>query len=139
MAFWERHTSCSGNRPSYSLPLAWHEINCCAPRKPFRGRHLLPLCILLSLPLPATRNVVWHLWLDPVSLRVTHVALDFYVLLCCTQTPFSSAKEGHCRRHVGSGGDEMRPVLELITRPYCFHSAGPQHHPAAPGQRLLRS
>lgn len=80
VAFWERYTSCSGHRPSYSLPLAWHEINC-APLKPFKGRHL-PLCILLlwSLPLPATWNVVWHLWLDPRSLRVTHIALNFMSL-----------------------------------------------------------
>lgn len=80
--------SCSGNRPSYSLPLAWHDINCCAPLNPFKGRHLPPLCILLlwSLLLPATWNVVWHLWLDPGSLRVTHIALNF-VPLCCTKIP----------------------------------------------------
>lgn len=109
MAFWERRTSCSGNRQSYSLPLAWHEINCCASHKPFRGGHFLPLCILLwSLLLPATQYVLWHLWLDPGSLRVTHIALDFYA---APNTLFSPAKEGHCQRHVGSGDE--RSVLKL--------------------------
>lgn len=28
IAFWGKCASCLGNRPSYSLPLAWHEINC---------------------------------------------------------------------------------------------------------------
>lgn len=68
VAFWERYTSCSGHRPSYSLPLAWHEINC-APLKPFKGRHL-PLCILLLWSLLSLPHGMWcgtYGWTQEVS------------------------------------------------------------------------
>lgn len=100
VAFWEKHTSSSGNGTSYSLPLAWHEINCCAPLN-IQGK------TPATLPPPALVTPSPSTWLDPGSLRVTHIALDF-VLSCCTKTPTFPSYREHCQRYVGSGSDEMR-------------------------------
>lgn len=38
-AFWGKCASCLGNRPSYSLPLAWHEINCSSALRVSEGEN----------------------------------------------------------------------------------------------------
>lgn len=38
-AFWGKCASCLENRPSYSLPLAWHEINCSSALQASEGKN----------------------------------------------------------------------------------------------------
>lgn len=50
-AFWGKCASCLGNRPSYSLPLAWHEINCSSALRVSEGRTTpIPRVLLLGPP-----------------------------------------------------------------------------------------
>lgn len=52
----EKCASHCGNRPAYSLPLAWHEIKCCLPLRAPEGRIIpAPLCVLLPWPPPTPR------------------------------------------------------------------------------------
>lgn len=77
-AFWEKCASCRGNRPSYSLPLAWHEINCSPALHISEGEdnsHHLPCPPALASPPPPTRwPVLWHKVGNRG--RVRHIALD---------------------------------------------------------------
>lgn len=66
-AFWGKCASCLGNRPSYSLPLAWHEINCSSALRVSEGENKSHHPVSSCLGLPSSHQVacgvpyVWEL------------------------------------------------------------------------------
>lgn len=107
-AFCEKCASQRGTRPAYSLPLAWHEINCCLALRAPEGRTIpAPLRVLLPW-LPSTPR-----W--PVRTKVTDrrpqgqaVALD----LPAAQELTVLSCRGYCQRDAGSGDGEIGARLE---------------------------
>lgn len=57
-----------GHGPSYSLPLAWHELNCSPPREASQGR-TVPTCVCFGLPSSHQWHVPWRPGLDTGDLR----------------------------------------------------------------------
>lgn len=111
-AFWEKCASHHGNRPSYSLPLAWHEINCCLALQVSEGGDNSghPLC-------PASASLSSHRW--PVVWHTVRISRPQGQARCtrlkslpAPQNGLSSAAEGSCQQHVGSGGGEIKGMLE---------------------------